>query len=313
VPGVSDARSDAGFRLRRLVKPEEFRQAEELQRAVLGETAGLTLPAAPLRSLQDNGGLVVGAFAEIYLAGCAISTIGWDGTTLYHYSHLTVVRPEYQSHHVGLRLKSFQRDEVLGLGLGEIRWTFDPLFGRAAGLAVGRLGARPDRYLPHYFGRLGNAGDPDPESDRLHVRWALASPDVERRLGNGPPGAAARLDRWRASKHVVETEIGETGLRVPTGVDEPAGPSASLEVPYDLTSVRSHEPGSMRRWRHAVRDAFRAAFDLGYSVDDFAVLPLAHERRAFYLLSPPSPNGPASPQPSGEPGGKGLSKPVPSH
>ncbi len=292
--GVSEARHDAGFRLRRLAKPEEFRQAEELQRAVLGEEAGLALPAAAQRALQDHGGLVVGAFAEVHLAGCALSTIGWDGTTLYHYSHLVVVRPEYQAHHVGLRLKAFQREEVLALGLGEIRWAFDPLHGRAAGLSVGRLGARPDRYLPHYFGRLAEAGGPDPESDRLLVRWELASPAIEQRLAEGPPDTAARLARWRGSSPLVETDLGETGLRVPTGVSEPSGRSAALEIPYDLGTVRSHAPGTLRRWRHAVRDAFRAAFDLGFVADDFAIVPVEHEKRAFYLFAP-APGAAATP------------------
>ncbi len=278
-----------GFRLRRLEKPEEFRQLEEVERAVAGDPGAPTVPVPLLRALQDNGGLVLGAFADIYLAGFTVSMIGWDGTTLFHYSHLTAVRPEYQNHHLGARLKSFQREEVLKLGLSEVRWVFDPLQSRVAGLTVRRLGARPDRYYPHYFGQLADASNQGLETDRMRAVWSLANPAVESRLAGRTPSSADDRRRWDGSSAIVETEPGESGIRVPTAVAEPSGASAHLEIPFDLALVREHEPKSLRRWRHATRDAFRAALDLGYVVDDFAVVSAEHERRSFYFLAPAPP------------------------
>ncbi len=286
MPGGAAAGRTEGFRFRRLDKPEEFRQVDELQRTVYGPDSTLSLPPPFLRALEDNGGLVLGAFADIYLAGVTVSVLGWDGTTLYHYSHLTVVRPEYQNHHLGFRLKAFQRDEVLRLGLSQIRGAFDPLQSRNAWLFVRRLGGTPDRYLPHYFGQLADSVNRGLETDRLRCVWSIAEPRVEERIAGHLPTPEEERGRWSASSAVVETETGESGLRVPTAVSEPTGPSAHLEVPFDLAAVREHEPASLRRWRHAVRDAFRAAFDVGYVVDDFVVLPTDHERRSFYLLSP---------------------------
>ncbi len=249
------------------------------------------VPPPLMRVLQDNGGLVLGAFADIYLAGVTVSLIGWDGGSLYHVSHLTVVRPEYQNHHLGFRLKAFQRDEVLKLGLAEVRGTFDPLVSRNAWLFVRRLGAAPDRYLAHYFGQLGDAVNRGGETDRVRYVWPLTSPRVESRLAGALPSPQEEDRRWTSSTAIVETEPGEAGLRVPTAVAEPTGPSAHLEVPFDFAALAEHDPGGSRRWRHAVRDAFRAAFDLGYAVDDFAVLSRDHERRSFYLLSPKLPAG----------------------
>jgi len=274
-----------GFHFRRLEKPEEFRQVEEVCAAAFGSGSGAMVPPALQRALQDNGGLVLGAFADIYLAGCAVSTLGWDGTTLYHYGHLLVVRPEYQNHHLGFQLQAFLRDEVLRMGLPEMRWTFDPLQSRNAHLFVRRLGGRPDRYLTHYLGQVDDDVNRGLETDRVRTVWTLGSPEVEARLAGTGPTAAEDAARWQASSAIVETEPGESGLRVPTVVAEPEGASAHLEVPFDLASVREHEPAKLRSWRHAVRDAFRAAFDLGYLVDDFAVVSADHERRSFYLLS----------------------------
>ena len=279
------------FRFRRLEKPEEFRQATELGTAVWGPDTTVSVPPPLMRALQDNGGLVLGGFVDIYLAGVTASLIGWDGGTLYHYSHLTAVRPEYQNHHLGFRLKAFQREEVLKLGLAEIRGTLDPLQSRNAWLFVRRLGVVPDRYLPHYFGQLEDAVNRGSETDRLRYIWPLSDPRVEERLAGTLPSREDDRRRWEGSVAIVETETGETGLRVPTAVVEPSEASAHLEVPFDLAALLEHDAAAVRRWRHAVRDAFRAAFDVGYAVDDFTVLSAEHERRSFYLLSkkPPSP------------------------
>jgi len=272
-----------GFRFRKLEKPEEFRQLAEMHRAVWGDDG---VPVPLQRVLQDNGGLVLGAFADIYLAGYALSLIGWDGTNLYHYSQVTAVRPEYQNHHLGFRLKAFQRDEVLKLGLSEIRWTFDPLQSRNAWFNVRRLGAVPIRYFIHYYGQMTDELNRGLETDRLLMRWEVASPHVEERLAGKVPSSDDDRERWKRSTPIVATEVGEKGLRLPTEVAEPTGGPVQLEIPFDLASVREHEPGNLRTWRHAVRDGFRAAFDLGYRVDDFVVVTAEHERRSFYLLSP---------------------------
>lgn len=282
------------IRFRRLGKPEEFRQLEEVQRAAFGLTGEGTVPGPLQRAFQDNGGLVLGAFVDITLVGFTLGFLGWDGRQLYHYSHMTAVRPEYHNHKVGFRLKSYQREEVLALGLAEIRWTFDPLQSRNALLNVRRLGAGPTSYHPHYYGRIDDALNRDLETDRLTVRWEIASPRVEERLAGKSPTASEDLERWARSSAVVETEPGESGIRVPTAVGEPAGSSAHLEIPFDLALVRQHEPKALWRWRHAVRDAFRAAYDLGYRVDDFAVVSAEHERRSFYFLSPRPESHPAS-------------------
>jgi predicted GNAT superfamily acetyltransferase len=299
-PGLSE------FVFRRLTKPEEFRSAEEVAETVGVPVGEEPLPTPVLRTIQDNGGLVLGAFADIHLAGFSAAYLGWDGTTLYLYSQLTAVRPEYQNHHVGRRLKLRQREEALALGLGEIRWAFDPLQSHQAFLFVRRLGAVPDRYFVHYYGRGRSTEEVAVPSDRLRATWRLGDPAVEARLAGSGPSREDDLAAWRASKPILETQVGEHGLRAPVVVEEPTAPKVSIEVPFDLALLREHEPDSIRPWRFAVRDAFRAAFDLGYGVQGFAVVSEAHERRAVYLLAPrPMATPPASPAPPAGPDVKG--------
>ncbi len=285
----------ADFRFRRLQKPEEFRALSEVQRTTWGLTDEPAIPPTVQRAVQDHGGLVLGAFADVHLAGFALGFLGWDGSTLYHYSHLTAVRPEYQNHHLGLRLKIYQREEVQRQGLSQVRWVFDPLQSRNAMVTVRKLGAQVTGYKVHYFGQVASELDRGSETDRLTVRWDIATPEVERRLAARLPSAAEDAERLRASEAIVETEPGESGLRLPTAVTEPTRDRAHLEIPFDLSLIRDHEPKALLTWRHAARDAFRAAYDVGFQVDDFAVVSADHERRSFYFLSKRLPTPPPAP------------------
>jgi predicted GNAT superfamily acetyltransferase len=290
VASSSSPAAPSGFRIRRLEKPEEFRQVDQVHRAVYGEAATDSVPTPLQRAVQDNGGIVLGGFADIHLAGFTVGFLGWDGTTLYEYVHATAVRPEYQNHRLGYQL--------LQLGLTEVRLAFDPLQSRNAWLFVRRLGGLPDRYLHHYYGQLPDPVNQGIESDRIRLVWSLSAPRVEARIGGTFPTREEDEARWRSASPLVQTEPGESGVRRPVEVREPEGPVAHLEVPFDLDLVRRHEADALGRWRHATRDAFRAAADVGYSVDDFVVVPVEHERRSFYLLSPtpaPPADEPAAP------------------
>ncbi len=281
------------FLFRPVQKPEEFRAVEEVQRIAWGLQEEPPVPSPIQRAMQDNGGLVLGAFADIHLAGFCLGFLGWDGETLYHYSHMTAVRPEYQNHRLGFRLKLYQRERVQAQGLSLVRWTFDPLQSRNAFLNVRRLGVEIDGYFVHYYGQMGSEVNRGVESDRARVAWRIATPRVEERLGGRAPSAEQDAERLRRSSPTIETDLGESGLRVPVAVSEPTAPEVHLEIPFDLATLREHEPGALGTWRHASRDAFRAALDAGYAVDDFAVVSQEHERRSYYFLTrTPRPSAP---------------------
>jgi predicted GNAT superfamily acetyltransferase len=278
------------FRFRSLGKPEELRAVAELEREAMGGGNETPVSVATLRALADHGGFVHGAFADIYLAGVTAGFIGWDGKELYHALLLAAVRPAYQNHRLGFRLLQLRRDEALQQGIASIRFDLDPLRSRGARLAIRLLGARPERYRVHHLGMQEWGSEKGLETDRLAMRWTLEGPGIRERLGGVLPTTEEDRARLGRSHPIVETELSDEGLRVPSAVGEPTGESASLEIPFDLGALQQHGPDRVRPWRHAVRDAFRAALDLGYEVDDFTVASLEHERRSFYLLrkAPPA-------------------------
>ena len=281
----------ASVEYRRLATPEEYRAAEEVQRAAWGFTTDGAVPHPIQRAFNDNGGLVLGAFAGVELVGMALGFLGREEGRLFHYSHMTGVRPAWQNHHVGFGLKRFQRSEVLRQGLDEIRWTYDPLQSKNARFNVRMLGGRPDRYHPRYYGAMGDAINEGLETDRLRLVWSLRDRRVTDRLEGRRPTPAEDEERWHASTPLLETAVGPTGLRRPARVRPPVETRLALEVPADLGSVRTRDQGSARRWREATREAFTLAFASGYRVDDFAVLAVGGERRGVYFLSRPEESG----------------------
>lgn len=281
--------------------------AEDLQTRAWGLGSSGAVPVPLQRAIQDNGGLVLGAFLDIHLVGFNLAFVGWDGQELYYYSHLNAVLPEYRNHKLGFRLKVYQREEVLKQGLAKIRWVLDPVHAKTAHLTVRRLGARPDKFLIHYYGAQDSQSDKGSPTDRLRVTWTLQDSEVVRRLEGHHPTAEDDAARVKASTNLLETEVGEAGQRRPVSVHEPeeAHTSAVLEVPFDWDVLRENQPSDQWPWRQATREAFRAAFDQGWQIDDFVVLPINHERRAFYLLSPPATSKPT-------PAAAGATPPSPS-
>jgi chorismate synthase len=275
---------DDGLEIRKLATPDEYRLAEQVQRAAWGFSTDGPVPSPIERAMNDNGGLVLGAFRGAELVGFTLGFLGREEGRLFHYSHMTGVRPSDQNRRVGRRLKLRQREEVLAQGLDEIRWTFDPLQSKNAFFNVHRLGGRPDRYLPNYYGSMNDALNEGLESDRLRLVWRLGEPRVAERLAGPLPSLAEDERRWRTCEPLIETVVAARAVRTPERLLPPSGPRLHLEIPVDLSAIRAHDPASLARWRQLTRDAFSTALGRGYAIDDLVRLDLQGERRVFYLL-----------------------------
>jgi len=273
-----------GVLFRRLDTAGEFHAVQEVQKDAWGLDKDPPVPAPLMRAIQDNGGLLLGAFRERQLVGFAMGFLGREGGTTFHYSHMVAVRPSDQAHHLGHELKLYQREEVLAQGLTEIRWTFDPLQSRNAMRSVRRLGGRPVRYLPRYYGPMSDSINAGLETDRLLLVWPIASHRVEERLEKAPSPQDDDPSRWKRSFAVIETAIRPSGVRIPVSTRPPGSSELALEIPIDLARVREAEPGGAQSWRAATRTAFETAFANGYRVDDFVRLSVGGESRCFYLL-----------------------------
>jgi chorismate synthase len=260
---------DRAILIRPLATPDELSQGVAIQRDTWGETFTEVVPATILMICQKVGGIAAGAFDPGgRMLGFLFGLTGLAGGRRVHWSHMLAVRPEARGAGLGRRLKLYQRDELLKLGVEEVRWTYDPLVAQNAHLNFNDLGVEVERYVPDMYGsNTGSALHSALGTDRFIVVWHIASDRVARITG----GARPRLDQLDAAPVVNVRDLPSTG-------------PVRVEVPEDIQQVRAASPEVARRWRATTRRAFLWYLDRGYVVQGFSRD--ATTRRCFYLLQP---------------------------
>jgi predicted GNAT superfamily acetyltransferase len=239
------------FRLLRTLA--ELEQAERLQEVVFGVSERDLAPANALLTVVETGGSVLAAFLPDAPEDAAGVLIGWGGFVARRpriVSDFLAVLPEARNLGLAAELKRLQAALALSHGFVEIVWTVDPLRAANARLNFGKLGATSAHYEIDRYGSAFAAGlYGGMPSDRLHVTWDIASPEILARLrGEAPPAATAEYPNY------------QPGLA--TG-------SALLPIPADIDALLATDPEAARAWRLRVREALPAAFAAGFVITGF--------------------------------------------
>jgi predicted GNAT superfamily acetyltransferase len=261
---MTDTRSLSGFDLRPLTSATDFDLAVALQRAVWGADFTDLVPPAILHIVQFVGGVAAGAFTEDgELAGFIFGVSGIRDGRLSHWSDTLAVRAEYRDRGLGERLKRFQRDLLLPLGIERMHWTFDPLESRNAHLNFNRLGATASEYHRDFYGETSSVLHEDIGTDRLVVCWEIGAPHVAALLDHGARSAVT-ADDVRDVPLINETSDGVTGPES----DEPNlhldAPRVRLAIPADIQQLKSRSPELAREWRRVTRLAFESYLARAY-------------------------------------------------
>lgn len=224
------------------------------------------ITAELMRALTHAGGYVAGAFDGADLVGACVAFLAAGGAL---HSHVTgAVRPG-----AGFALKLHQRAWALDRGLGRVTWTFDPLVRRNAYFNLAKLAARPEEYLPDFYGAMADAVNAGDESDRVLAVWRLDEPRVARACAGlpyrppGADGAIAVLADRDGRPLVPRTPAPGTSTETSTGAGAPA---LLVAVPADVEALRRRDPGTAKAWRYAVRDVLGGLMAEGARVTGFA-------------------------------------------
>ena len=232
-----------GVRVERLHDLGEQSAAVDLLCRIWRATPDQVLNVNTVRALAYSGNYVVGAYRGGLLVGTAVGFLG-EG---HLHSHITGVAPGQQGVGVGFALKQDQRAWCLEHGIDTVRWTFDPLVRRNAYFNLQKLAGTAEAYLPDFYGPMTdgvNAGD---ASDRIYLRWDLATP-------------------------AAVTAAAGTPVEVSRGLE-----TLAVEVPEDIEELRERDRAAANRWRYAVREAMIGALDDGYRITGIT-------RDGYYLL-----------------------------
>ncbi len=235
-----------------------------------------------LRAMDKAGSYVAAAFEDTrhvgedtrpvgegaQLVGACIGFFGPPPDGALH-SHIAGVSARMRGRSVGFALKAHQRAWALQRGVTQVSWTFDPLVRRNAYFNIGKLAARPEQYLPNFYGRMDDGINGADDTDRLLVGWSLEDPEV----------AEACHGRHRstvtaAQEAAVVLGVSADGRPVPR---KATSHSARVAVPADIEQLRRADPACAASWRSAVRDALGGLLADGWRVTGF-------DRDGWYLL-----------------------------
>jgi ribosomal protein S18 acetylase RimI-like enzyme len=156
--------------------PEDLPAACRLLTATLGFSDADGIPAWLMRTTDECGGLTLVATSGDRVVGASYAFPARDGL----FSCGLAVAAQCRGRRLGRELKLAQRREALALGYRTIRWTTDPLNGRALRVYLAQLGARVTGYRAGLHDGLRT--DPGHPLDDLELVWQLAgAPPVARR------------------------------------------------------------------------------------------------------------------------------------
>lgn len=275
-PATSILDSD-GVTFRSFATPEDYQACVELQREIWGRDFSDVVPLSILKINQKVGGVSAGAFAaDGRILGFVWGMTGVRAGKPFHWSHMLGVAPDTRDLKVGERLKWFQRELLLPLGIEEVEWTYDPLEARNAHLNLNKLGGEVVEYVEDmYAGEMGSELARGIGTDRFIVRWSIASPRV----------AAARAGEFPCDD--PSTWATAPILGIEAGVEAfafPLSPRVRVEIPADIQAVKQDDPDLAAAWRRSTRRAFLHYFERGHRVTAYLRDAPDVERR-FYGLS----------------------------
>lgn len=160
----------------RPARPEDLPAAAALLAAMLGFAAADAVPAWLMRTSGECGGITLVAVAAEAVVGALHSIPGRDDDGAFLFTCGLAVAPSHRGRRLGRDLKLEQRRRARGAGYERIRWTADPVNGRALRVYLSGLGARLTGYRAGLYDGL--RADPGHAQDDVDVVW---------RLGGAPP------------------------------------------------------------------------------------------------------------------------------
>ncbi|HVP91286.1 MAG TPA: hypothetical protein VMS75_08730 [Terriglobales bacterium] len=237
----------------------------------------------------DGGGGLVG-FCYGFV-GIVDKEAGFrDPRNLRFYSQFAGVLPEFRSFGLGILMKEFQRDVILGrFGLDSVICTYDPLSGVNAHRNVHHFRMDVLEYRVAAYGEYGGLlNRADVPSDRFLMSWDLGkSPAAGPAAPPGPCGLVLDVETRRVAGRTTALALDVVRGSAPG----PDGERLLVRVPRDfylmLRETDVDDPETRRipvDWRLHTRRAFLDLFGRGYRVVDFlkdAGTPPA----SYYLLA----------------------------
>ena len=234
----------------------------------MGEGFSERVAVAILKVSQRLGGVAAGAYdVEGGLAGFVFGMTGVQDGEIVHWSDMLAVRPESQDTGLGMRLKAYQRGELIAKWITRMLWTYDPLEAKNAHFNLNKLGATAGEFVQDMYGRTDSPLHRGIGTDRFVPTWTLDSPRVIERLVEGRPGPEPGGAQGATRAFVVCRE---------GGLNLPGDPDLTIEadrllvpIPASIQGLRDTSVEAAVRWRRATRSVLTTYIERGFQAREF--------------------------------------------
>jgi predicted GNAT superfamily acetyltransferase len=279
---MSQLKSKPAIVIRDLESFEDLSKAQALEKEVWQLSDLDVTPMTLAIALREAGSLWLGAFDGRELVGFAFGILGMEHGEVMVHSHVLGVRPECRDSDLGYKLKLAQRERALAWRIQQMTWTFDPLQSRNAHLNFNKLGVVSDTYKIDFYGPETSSALHRNGTDRLWVKWPMASRRVQARL-QGNRNRAEILDALATVLPLVQfngdgkpkrTNLSAALLRQ----------RIAIEIPGDIGALEIKDPEQAHEWREATRWAFTEALKAGFFVAEFCRTIRGQQGPGSYLL-----------------------------
>jgi predicted GNAT superfamily acetyltransferase len=268
--------------IRDLESFEDLSKAQILEQQVWELSDLDVTPMTLAIAMREAGSLWLGAFDGNELVGFAFGFLGMEHGEVMVHSHVLGVLPEYRDSDLGYKLKLAQRERALAWRLRLMTWTFDPLLSKNAHLNFNKLGVVSDAYKIDFYGPETSSSLHQNGTDRLWVKWPMASRRVQGRL-QGKQNRQEMLDALATVLPLVQFD----GNGKPKRTDLSAALSRqriAIEIPGDIGALEAKDPALAHEWRLATRWAFTEALKSGFFVAEFCRTIRGQQGPGSYLL-----------------------------
>ena len=254
--------------VRQVESATEFAACEAMSRDIWGAAERNVVPRELLLTMQQNGGLVHGAFlGSGELIGFCFAFAGMREGRLRLCSHQLGVEAPYRGSGIGIALKEAQARDARALGYDLISWTFDPLEARNAYINLHRLGCIARIYDRDHYGVMEDELNRGLPSDRFVAEWSL----VDRPAAQRSDSPAVLLSVGKDDRPFRNSQVSlEAGVVV--------------EVPLDFQAIKQRSLDLALSWRLASRAALETALEAGLVAVDF-------RRTGAYVMDRPHDDG----------------------
>lgn len=263
----------------------EYKEIESIQRDAWGFDDIDIVPAAVIVASDHAGGVTLCAFEGERMIGFSYGFPSYEHGQIALHSHMLAVRPQDRSLRAGVYMKLAQRERTLEHGISEMTWTFDPLQSLNANLNFARLGVISNRYHVNFYGETSSSPlHQGFGTDRLWVSWRLLSERVKERVAlySNPQSKPESVRVPEDASILVHASQDQPEMgNINEGLSKE---SCLIEIPQSITTIRDRNPQTAARWREATRQAFLAALDAGFIVEDFIKIEESSSPKWFYLL-----------------------------